>query len=136
PCMVCGSIRGRLPASGSPFGLPSCTSYRRTKSYRRSSGVAVLATGELLEVGVLGSVGLGRVLDLQVWHRFGGAGPAVIGPLLIEADGESPLLGQAECRGEVGGFVVGGGEQVHQFVQLLVQVEREPLVLAADNADV
>src|SRR5574337_235974 len=34
PSRVAGSIRGRLPASGSPFGLPSLTSKRRTKSIR------------------------------------------------------------------------------------------------------
>src|SRR5438270_3282211 len=32
PCMVSGSMRGRLPASGSPLGLPLVTSNRKAKS--------------------------------------------------------------------------------------------------------
>src|SRR5438067_10629493 len=34
PRMVSGSIRGRLPASGSPLGLPLVTSNRNVKSCR------------------------------------------------------------------------------------------------------
>jgi hypothetical protein len=32
PTLVSGSMRGRLPASGSPFGLPLVASNRKTMS--------------------------------------------------------------------------------------------------------
>src|SRR5579884_3397315 len=39
PCIVSGSTRGRLPASGSPLGLPSVTSKISLKSWRRPLSV-------------------------------------------------------------------------------------------------
>src|SRR5579884_1975972 len=95
PCIVSGSTRGRLPASGSPLGLPSVTSKISLKSWRRPLSVQTSPISlTLLCVPVLPVLGGLLVLVVKRLAQLPpgpGHGP-VLGLLVVVAEREPGLV--------------------------------------------
>src|SRR5579884_400637 len=98
PCIVSGSTRGRLPASGSPLGLPSVTSKSNLKSCRRSLSVQTspisLTLRCVLVLLVLPDL---RALLVLVVERLAQLPPCpchgpVVGLLVVVAEREQGLV--------------------------------------------